>query len=159
LSVEAIMKLKTGTWVLVADGGRGIIFENEGTAAAPKLKIVRDYDETHARNSDLGEDKPPRAFSPADGRRASLEGTDLHQVAEDRFINRIAHDLSEAAARNAFRELVVAASPNALGTFRKAARAELSDRVVIWLDKDLTKHPVAGITAAVIKALEDSTSG
>lgn len=153
------MKLKTGTWVLVADGGQAIIFENEGTAVAPKFKTVRDYDEPHGRTSDLGEDKPPRAFSPADGRRASFEGTDLHQVAEDRFINRIAHDLSAAAASKTFREIVVVASPVALGTFRKAASSELTSRVVFWLDKDLTKHPVAEITSAVVRALEDGPSG
>ncbi|WP_396272800.1 host attachment protein [Hyphomonas sp.] len=153
------MKLKTGTWVVVADGGHATIFENEGTAIAPRLKMLRDYDEPHARTSDLGEDKPPRAFSPAGGRRASFEGADLHQVEEDRFIARIAHDLSLAATNKAFAHIVVVASPVALGNFRKAASHDLKDRVILWLDKDLTKHSVADITVAVTRALEDTAAG
>lgn len=153
------MKLKTGSWVLVADGGHAMILENEGSALAPKLKMLRDYDEPHPRTSDLGEDKPPRAFSPAGGRRASFEGTDLHQVEEDRFIARIVHDLTQAVHDKAFHELVVVASPVALGTLRKAAGSELTRRIVFWLDKDLTKHPVAEITVAVTRALEESAPG
>ena len=131
----------------------------KGSALAPKRKMLSDCDEPRPRTSDRGEDKPPRAFSPAGGRRASSEGTDLHQVEEDRFIARIVHDLTQAAHDKAFHELVVVASPVALGTFRKAAGSELTNRIVFWLDKDLTKHPVAEITAAVSRALEESASG
>ncbi len=148
------MKLKTGAWVVVVDGSHAIVFENEGTPVSPELKMLRTYDEHHPRTSELGEDAPPRAFSPAGGHRAAFEGADLHQVAEDRFVGEIVKDLEQSAAGKAFQDLVVVAPPEALGTFRKAAGPELSDRVILWIDKDLTKHPVAGITAAVTRALE-----
>ena len=153
------MKLKTGTWVVVVDGGHATIFENDGTAIAPRLKMLRDHDEPHARTNDLGEDKPPRAFSLAGGRHASFEGTDLHQVEEGRFIARIAYGLSLAASKKEFAHIVIVASPVALGNFRKAASHDLKDRVILWLDKDLTKHSVADITAGVMRALEDTAAG
>jgi phosphohistidine swiveling domain-containing protein len=55
--------------------------------------------------------------------------------------------------------VVIVASPVALGNFRKAASHDLKDRVILWLDKDLTKHSVADITAAVMRALEDTAAG
>lgn len=148
------MKLKTGTWVLVADGGHGIIFENDGTAIAPRLKILRDYDEPHARSSELSEDKLSHGGAATAGPRTSHEAPDPHQAREDLFIAQIAHDLGQAAVNKAFTEIIVAASPIALGNFRKAAGSDLTSRVILWIDKDLTKQSVPDITAAITRALE-----
>lgn len=148
------MKLPKGAWVIVADGGRGILFENEGTPSHPELKTMRVYDQDNPRSSAQGEDKPPRGFSPAGGHRAAFEGTDLHQVQEDRFIDQIAADLSDDAAAHAFKHIVVVVPPAVLGKFRKACNGAFDDRVMLWIDKDLTKHPVNEILSAVAKALE-----
>jgi len=147
------MKLKTGDWVVVADGGHGIVLENEGTAHAPELKTLRAYDQDNPRTHELGRDQPPRTIQSADARRSAQEAPDLHQVAEDRFIERIVRDLEADAARGAFKAIAVVSPPAALGQFRKAANRELSRRVIAWVDKDLTRHPVAEITSAVSKAL------
>lgn len=149
------MKLKTGAWIVVADGSHGIVFENEGAPAAPKLKMLRSYNQHHPRTSDLGEAKPSRSFSPAGTRRSAMEGTDLHQVEEDRFMDQIVDDLGQAAINKAFQDIIVVAPPVALGKFRKAANTELTNRVTLWIDKDLTKHTVADIAEAVTLALED----
>ncbi|HAY07441.1 MAG TPA: Host attachment protein, partial [Hyphomonas sp.] len=55
------MKLKTGTWVVVADGGRGILLVNIGTAARPELKARQVWDLENPRTSEQGRDRPPRA--------------------------------------------------------------------------------------------------
>ncbi len=148
------MKLKTGFWVLVADGGHGIVFENKGTAVAPELKALRAYDQDTPRTHELGRDKAPRVIQSADGRRSAQEAPDLHQVEEDRFIDRIVADLEADAARSAFNAIAVVAPPVALGRIRKRASSDLSKRVIAWIDKDLTKHPVPAIAAAVAAALE-----
>jgi protein required for attachment to host cells len=153
--METSMKLKTGMWVVVADGSHGIVFENEGTALAPALKALRVYNQDNPRTHEQGRDQAPRTIQSADGRRSAQEAPDLHQLAEDRFIDRIAADLAADAAKNAFKAIAIVAPPVALGRLRKAAKGELAKRVVAWIDKDLTKHPVPAIAEAVALAMED----
>jgi len=149
------MKLKTGIRAVVADGGHGIIFENEGTAIAPELIAQRVYDQENPRIHELGRDQPPLTVQSADARCSSHEAPDLHQVAEDRFIARIVADLEADAARGAFKAIAVVAPPVALGQIRKSVKGELSKRVIAWIDKDLTKHPVPAIAEAVARAMEN----
>lgn len=148
------MKLKTGVWVVVADGSHGIVFDNRGTALAPELKTLRVYDQENPRTREQGRDQAPRSVESADGRRSAQEAPDLHQVAEDRFIEKIVADLEADASTGACKALVVVAPPVALGRIRKRANGDLSKRVIAWIDKDLTKHPVPAITEAVSRALE-----
>jgi len=148
------MKFKTGVWVAVADGGHGIIFENQGTALHPELKALRTYAQDVPKTHELGRDQAPRTFQSVDGRRSAQEAPDLHQVEEDRFIARIVSDLEADAGRGAFKAIAVVAPPAALGQIRKLANRELSKRVIAWIDKDLTKHPVPAIADAVARALE-----
>lgn len=149
------MKLKSGVWVVVADGGHGIVLENEGTAIAPELKVLRVYDQDNPRTHELGRDQPSRTVHSADGRRSSHEAPDLHQVAEDRFIAGIMADLEADAVRGAFKAIAVVAPPVALGKIRKSVKGELSKHVIAWIDKDLTRHPVPAITEAVVRAIGD----
>lgn len=148
------MKLRTGMWVVVADGSHAIVFENAGTALSPSLNTLRVYDQDNPPTREQGRGPPPRTIQSADGRRSAQDAPDLHQAAEDRFIGQIAADLAADAAHAAFREIAVVAPPVALGRFRKAANSELSKRVVAWIDKDLTKHPVPAIAEAVARAME-----
>ncbi len=148
------MKLKTGLWVVVADGGRGLILVNEGTAVEPKLSVVRNYAQDNPKTSDQGRDKPARTFESTGTRRSAAEVPDLHQRAEDDFVSGIMADLAKAASDGAFEHAVIIAPPVALGEMRKAAGKDLAPRIVAWLDKDLTKEPIAAITKAVVKALE-----
>jgi protein required for attachment to host cells len=148
------MKIKSRQWVVVADGSRGLVLVNEGTALEPKLHVTRTYGQDNPKTSDQGRDKPPRTFESTSPRRSAAETPDLHQRAEDQFVTGIMAELAKDAAAGAFQEIVIAAPPVALGTMRKAATKELAARIVAWIDKDLTKEPVPAITAAVAKALE-----
>lgn len=148
------MKINTGTWVVVADGARGLIFVNDGTAAHPSFKTLRHYGQENPRTSAQGDDKPGRHFESTGTRRSSMEVPDLHQRAEDRFVDGIMADLAKDAAAKAFDHVVIVAPPVALGEMRKKAAAEVSARVTAWVDKDLTKMPVAEIAAVLAKAGE-----
>ncbi len=148
------MKLRTGMWVVALDGSRGLVLVNEGTAFEPSLKTLRSYGQDNPRTSEQSRDRETRVFQSADGRRSTAEMSDLHQKAEDRFIAGIVADLDREAADNAFKAIAIAAPPSALGLFRKLSGDELSRRVVLWIDKDFTRHPVPDIAALVAKALE-----
>ncbi len=148
------MKLKSGLWVVVADGSRGLVLVNEGTALEPDLKALRVYEQDNPKTSEQGRDKPPRTFESIGNRRSAMAAPDLHRRAEDRFVEQIVADLAKDAAAGAFDGVVIVAPPVALGEMRKAADGGLAKLIVATLDKDLTNHPLPEITAAVVKALE-----
>ena len=147
------MKLKTGTWVVVADGARGLILVNDGTALEPRLRVERTYAQDNPKTSEQGRDKPSRTYKSTGTRRSAGEVPDLHQRAEDDFVTTIMSDLETAAAAGKFEHAVVIAPPVALGIMRKSANKDVTQRIAVWIDKDLTKEPVAEITSAVVKAL------
>lgn len=148
------MKIKSGMWIVVADGARGLVLVNDGNAIEPTLKVVRVFEQDNPKTSDQGRDKPPRSFQSFSDSRSAIDTTDLHQRAEDRFVQDIVAELANDHAAGAFKEFVLVAPPVALGEMRKAIPNGLSAALVATLDKDLTSHTVPDITAAVVKALE-----
>jgi len=149
------MKLKTGQWVVVVDGAKGLVLTNEGTALEPSLRVVRSYNQDNPRTSELGRDRPTRTYESTNARRSAGETPDLHQRAEDEFVTRIVGELEADVSAGSFKEMVVVAPPVALGAIRKAIGKQLAPHVVAWIDKDLTKEPVPQITRAVIKVLDE----
>ncbi len=148
------MKIKTGAWVVVADGARGLVLINEGTAFEPDLKALRVYEQDNPKTSEQGRDKPPRAFESVGARRSAMAAPDLHQRAEDRFVEQIMADLEKNAAAGAFDEIVIVAPPIALGGMRKSVTGSLTGKIVAWVDKDLTKHTIPEMTEIIAAALD-----
>ncbi|MBI2719069.1 MAG: host attachment protein [Rhizobiales bacterium] len=146
-------RLSQGTRVLVADGARALIYRNDGDAIAPNLKLVRAYAQDNPASHDQGSDKPGRV-NDSFGRRSSMEITDWHRVAEDRFIDHIAGAMAKELAAGDFAHIVVVAPPIALGEFRRAASPALAKATLAEIDKDLTRHTVDSIEKSVLKALE-----
>ena len=121
------MKLKQGLWIVVADGARATVFVNEGTAFEPHLQTVRTYAQDNPKTSDQGRDKPPRTFdSGSVDRRSAFETPDLHQRAEDRFVDSIMVELAKDAAANAFEHVV--------DTQQRGARGHLENPRRLGLD-------------------------
>ena len=139
--------------VLVLDGARALILRNEGTAAAPDLKLERDYAQDNPPTHDQGTAVPGRV-NDSMGRRSAMETTDWHQVAEDRFVERLADEMAKDLAAGVYQHLVVVAPPIALSTFRKRLQPSVRAAIILEIDKDLTKHPAKEITKLVAKALE-----
>jgi len=146
-------RLTNGTRVLVADGAHALVFRNDGDAQAPNLKLVKSYGQGNPPTRELGTDKPGRS-NDSHGRRSAMETTDWHQVAEDRFVERVASDMEHDLAAGQFDKFILAAPPIALGAFRKLTGDKLTKATILEIDKDLTKHPVLEIEKAVVKALE-----
>mgnify|MGYP002784558930 CR=1 FL=1 len=148
------MKIKSGMWIVVADGARGLVLVNEGDAIEPSLKVIRVYEQDNPKTSEQGRDKPARSFQSFSDHRSAMATPDLHRRAEDRFVEQIIADLAKDSEAGAFDDLVIVAPPVALGEMRKSANGQLAKKIVATLDKDLTAHTVPDITAAVAKALE-----
>jgi protein required for attachment to host cells len=134
------------TWILVGDGRKALMLRNDGTPQDPSLQVVEvlkddDNPPTHAQ----GTDRPGRSFQSKGSRRSSVEQTDWHEQAEERFAASVASRLGEALNGNRFEKLILVAPPNTLATLRKKLDTKTAERVVAEIDKDLTKHPVPEI--------------
>ena len=146
-------RLSHNARVLVTDGGRAIVFRNAGQIGSPDLRQFKVYGHDNPPTRELGTDKPPRSNTNASN-RSTIEGTDYHQQAEDRFVQDIAEDMEKDLKAGEFEELIVVAPPVALGVYRKAASQRLQKATLAEINKDLTKHSAADVAAIVVKALE-----
>ena len=130
------------TWIVVADGGRMRIFENDGPGKGlAQVKGLAVEDE-HLTDQDIEADRPGRSFASVGHGRSAIEPhTDPVEFRETAFAGRIAHLLDAKLAAGAFDRLIIAAAPTALGSLRAALSEAVGKTVTGELPKDLTKTP------------------
>lgn len=134
------------TWILVGDGRKALMLQNDGTPQKPALNVLDVLkDDNNAQTSEQGADRPGRVMQSNLNRRSAVEQTDWHEIAEDRFAATIASKLDAAANAGQFDKLILVAPPNTLAALRKKLDAKTAQRVVAEVDKDFTKHPVPEI--------------
>lgn len=130
------------TWILLADGqsARGYECRNGNGATTAVPDFTFEAAETHGFSRDLKSDKPGRAFATSGSRRAAIEPRkDPHQLAKEKFAERLAAALEKASGDGRFKRLVVVAPPRMLGALRRCFSPHLSEMVVGELAKDLNK--------------------
>ena len=133
-------------WVLVADGRRALVLQNEGSAVLPDLRaLVVFKDEITPATSQLGTSAPGRKVDHLSGRRASVEQTDWHDIGEHRFAQSVASVLCSREREGEISALVVVAPPRTLAELRDSFTDSLKARIVAEVDKDLTRHPIEEI--------------
>ena len=136
------MKIKSGMWIVVADGSRGLVLVNEGDALEPSLKVIRVYEQDNPKTSEQGRDRPARSFQSFSDHRSAMAGPDLHRRAEDRFVEQIITDLAKDAEAGAF----VAGNHNAgvfsLGFEESEARGDFAyfDQFPVPEDRAFSRH-------------------
>lgn len=141
------------TWVAAFDGGKALIWHNEGFDDQPNLKLVETLGIENPPDHDQGEDKPGRFPDPAHG-RSSVSQTDYHQLTKERFIDEVVEHLNKACAQKKFDRLVVMAPDKALGEARKEFSDALAE-IVIEDAVDVVHEPVDKIEKRVVAALTD----
>ena len=127
------------TWILVADGARARILENDGpgTGLAPALNF--DFAASHAPTRDFGADKPGRGQGPGGtAQHAKPPKVDWHTYEKHVFATQLAKALEGAMHESAFDDLVLVAPPEALGELRLALAEGVKSRVSGEVGKDLT---------------------
>jgi protein required for attachment to host cells len=141
------------TWVAAADGGKAMIFVNDGSDSAPALTILSkdELDNPSARQQ--GTDRPGRRPDAGVGQRSALEATDWHELGKEQFVQDFAARLDRAAASGRFERLVLAAPPKVLGQLRAALSAATTQCIAAELGSDLTGLPVAEIERHLAKTL------
>lgn len=146
------MQLPHNAFVVVADGRKMLFLRNEGDAVHPDLQVERKRVQDNPANGEQKTDAPGRAFSSVGSGRSAFEEADFHQIEEDRFAADTAELLRKRALNNDFETLIVVAPPRTLGELRKNYHKEVENRLAGEIDKDLTRHTITEIEAALAAA-------
>ena len=142
----------TRTWILIADGARGRILQNEGPGKGLQALKGHVWQGDHAATHELMTDRTGRAFSPAGPARSAIEPhSDPHRQLKRNFVHRLADALADGSRDRAYDRLILVAAPSALGDLRAALSPEVRAKVVAEVPKDLTKVP----DTAVAEHLKD----
>jgi protein required for attachment to host cells len=143
------MRIDHDTLVLVIDGGKMLLFRNEGDANYPNLRVEEASENANPADHAQHTDAPGRAFASVGGARSAMAETDFHQLQEDRFAADAIAELNRRALDNAFERLIIVAPPGLLGEMRKHYNKALGARLVGEIAKDLTGHHPPDIERAI----------
>lgn len=146
------MKIDTGTFVVVTDGGKMLFLRNAGDAQNPNLEVERKRENDNPPDREQGSDRAGTSHNSVGSARSSMQETDFHQLAEDRFAAKTADRLRAQALRGDFEKLIVVAPPKTLGELRKHYHKEVESRLAGEIAKDLTGHPVDEIEKIIAAA-------
>lgn len=138
----AMLKIRSGDWVVVCDGAKALILENVGDGMHPNLKTKEVHQQTDAKTHEQGTDAPGRSINSIDSRRSAMEQTDWHDQAEQRFLIDLARRLDAAVMAGETTSLIIVAPPRALGVLRQAYPNGLRGALKAEIDKDYVKMPV-----------------
>ena len=136
----------TRTWILIADGARARILQNDGPGTGLQALEGREWHGDHAATHELMSDRTGRAFSSVGPARSAIEPhSDPHRQLKRNFVHRLADTLSEGWRDRAYDRLILVAAPSALGDLRAALSPDVRAKVVAEIAKDLTKIPDAAM--------------
>lgn len=143
------MKLGHNALVMVVDGGKMLLFRNEGDGAFLDLKVEDAVEQVNPPDREQASDAPGRSYASVGTARSAVEQGDFHQQAEDRFAADASALLNRRALANEYEQLLIIAPPQTLGEMRKHYHKALESRLVGEISKDLTGHPVPDIERAI----------
>ena len=144
--------LKSGLWLMVADGEKALFLKNEGDTTYPNFEVVREIGQSNPPTREQGSDRPGRFNDGPSAHRSAVADTDWHKVGKMRFADEIAERLYTMAHRGDFKEILLIAPPLVLGELRKKLHQEVTDRIVGEIPKTLTNHAVFDIEKLLLAA-------
>jgi protein required for attachment to host cells len=131
------------TWIVVADAGRGRIFEMQEEGHLAEIEDFVNPAERE-RNADLRTDSYGRFYGKGEreeGHTAEPAVSPREHEAE-RFAIHIAEYLDQARTHHQYEKLKLIAAPSFLGVLRNKLDEEVLKLVDLQLDQDLTKASV-----------------
>jgi len=138
--------LRHGDWVIVCDGAKALIFENQGQPQKPQLKLREAHEQRNLPSHEQGTDAPGRFVNTGDsGNRSAMEPPNYHDRVEREFLTILLRRLDGAVMSGETRSLVLVAPPRALGVLRAVCPNTLKAAISAEVAKDLVKMPVPEI--------------
>jgi protein required for attachment to host cells len=146
-----------GALVFVGDGQKALFLRNAGDEKFINFVTERIFvDQDNPPTHDQGTDHPGRAFASAKTTmRSAMEATDWHEIEKHRFAQRVAAVLERLVRERTAPGLVIAAPSRTLADLRKALHPEVTTKVLLEINKDLTNQPVWEIERNIIASLDD----
>jgi protein required for attachment to host cells len=132
--------LPSGSWILVCDGAKALIFSNSGSPVKPRLELVDVAVQKLAMAHDLGTDRPGRVHQSVGSARSANEQTDWHDVGETEFLHATVQTLDALVIEHHVKSLVIVAPPKALGILRTRLTPALKAILTAELGEDLVGH-------------------
>ena len=130
------------TWVLIADGARARILQNEGPGRGLQAVDGLEFDSDHAATHEIVDDRQGRTHASVGYGRSAIEAhSDPHRELKARFATRLADELDQGLAARSYDRLIIVAAPVTLGDLRKAISDHVRKKVVGEVALDLTKTP------------------
>jgi protein required for attachment to host cells len=130
-------------WVFVGDGQKALFLRNAGDAQALNLVTESVFADADPPTHEQGTDRPGRTFNSAvPTEHSSVETTDWHRLAKDRFADHVAAALERLVRAKNVKAIVVVAPPRTLAELRHAFHVDVKRRIIAEIGKDLTRHPI-----------------
>ncbi|WKA26595.1 host attachment protein [Bradyrhizobium roseum] len=136
------IRIGTGDWIVVCDGGKALILENRGDRVFPNLHTREVHELPNPSTHAQGSDAPGRVHQSGGGARSSVEQTDWHDESERAFLKTLAERLDVAVTTGETSAVTIVASPRALGMIRSDYSAAVRKALHGEIAKDLIKMPV-----------------
>ncbi len=146
------MKIGNGDFIVVCDGSKALLIENEGDEMLAKFKTREVYEQHEEPTHALGTDRPGRVAEMATRARSAVAGKDLHDEEESAFLIRLANRLDALVRAGQAHHVVIVAPPRALGVLRKSYSSALRKAIRAELDHDLIHLTVPEIEQRLSKA-------
>jgi len=128
--------------VFVGDGRKALFLRNHGDEKFINLRTERVFVDRNPPTREQGTDKPGRSFSSIGKIRSAVEQTDWHDLEEHRFARTVADALEKFVREANIKSLVIVAPPRTLADLRNSFHDSIKQRIIIEIDKDLTKQPL-----------------
>lgn len=136
------MKINTGDWIVVCDGGKALILENLGDRMFPNLHTREVIEQPDLPTHTQGSAAPGRVHQSTGNARSSVEQTDWHDASERSFLKALADRLDIAVTNGETSALTMVAAPRALGMIRSDYSSAVRKALHGEVAKDLVKMPV-----------------
>ena len=143
------MKIDHDALVMVVDGGKMLLFRNEGDAVHPHLLVENATENANPPDREQGTDAPGRTSSSVGSGRSAMSETNFHDQQESRFVVDAVDLLNRRALASEYEHLIIVAPPAVLGEMRKHYHTVLEARLVGEIGKDLTGHTAPDIERAI----------
>ncbi len=144
------MALPHNALVLVADGRKMLFFRNNGDENQIDLRTEAHDARRDRKDREIKTDAPGTQSPRVGIGRDTMEETDFHQQEEDRWVKDAADELKKRALRNDFDALAIIAPPKALGVMRKELHKEVTKRIVLTINKEMTDRPIPDIEELLV---------
>ena len=140
--------------VFVGDGRKALFLRNAGDELFAHFVVEQSFVDDNPPTREQGADRPGRSVAGVEtARRGAMEPTDWHDIEEHRFAERVAKALGQLTRARKTPALAIAAPPRALADVRATLDEDVKAKIVVEINKDLTRMPVWDIERHFLDAL------